>query len=104
MSQLSRNRARKTCPIINSTNKPFLKRIGGREPCALTLLRAASATGCTARNVGAAWRSAYLHSLRQRGEWIEAVNEVNRNEFPDMHARYVQHSSVCLKAELGAPS
>lgn len=104
MSQLPRNRAWKTCPIIISTNKPFLKRKGGREPCALTLLRAANATGCTARIMGAAWRSAYLYSLRPRGEWIEAVNEVNGNECSDMHARYVQHSSVCLEAKSEAPS
>lgn len=100
MSQPSQKWARKTCAIRNSSNKPFLIHICGRELWALTLLLEAGATGCTANQVGAVRLAAYVHRLRERGVWIETVDEANGSEFPGKHARYVLHSWVCIDADM----
>ncbi|KQZ80940.1 hypothetical protein ASD64_11375 [Mesorhizobium sp. Root157] len=73
----------------------------GRDAWALKNLIAAGKRGCTPiDHPGPRW-SHYVYKLRGMGFIIETVHEEHGGPFAGTHARYVLHSVVTIRQEMG---
>lgn len=73
----------------------------GRDAWALKNLIAAGKRGCTPIDYpGPRW-SHYVYKLRGMGFIIETVHEEHGGPFAGTHARYVLHSIVSIRREMG---
>lgn len=73
----------------------------GRDAWALKNLISAGKRGCTPiDHPGPRW-SHYVYKLRGMGFIIETVHEEHGGPFAGTHARYVLHSVVTIRQEMG---
>lgn len=73
----------------------------GRDAWALKNLMEAGKQGCTPiDHPGPRW-SHYVYKLRGMGFIIETVHEDHDGPFAGTHARYVLHSVVTIRQEMG---
>ncbi|MHA6688203.1 winged helix domain-containing protein [Mesorhizobium sp. A556] len=73
----------------------------GRDAWALKNLMEAGKRGCTPiDHPGPRW-SHYVYKLRGMGFIIETVHEEHAGPFAGTHARYVLHSVVTIRQEIG---
>lgn len=73
----------------------------GRDAWALKNLIAAGKRGCTPITYpGPRW-SAYVFNLRKMGFIVETIHDNHEGPFAGTHARYVLHSVVTIRQEMG---